>query len=161
LDWFDDRDFRNDFISGQNFNPIKRVYKALFDQMLRPVAPGDGVPDRDDAINDFGGDRPDPKSRTINSYPRDPKVREEVLKRAKGKCEFCGTPGFECEDGGRYLESHHIIRLADDGEDRRMNVIALCPNDHREAHYGVNRDDLEAEMAWIVRQLESQTPTPV
>ena len=163
LDWFDNQDFHKKFTSGQNFNPIRPEYQDRFDQMLRPSARVDRAPDqsKDDAINDSAGDRPDPRTRTITSYPRDPRVREEVLKRAKGKCEFCGTLGFECEDGGRYLESHHIIRLADDGEDRRTNVIALCPNDHRKAHYGVNRDELEVEMARIVLGLESGAPTPV
>ncbi len=83
-----------------------------------------------------------------------------MLARAKGNCELCGALGFECEDGSRYLESHHIIRLADDGVDRMTNVIALCPNHHREAHYGVSRDELEAKMAQMVQELELGRPMP-
>ena len=49
-------------------------------------------------------------------------------------------------DGTRYLESHHVIALANDGEDRLTNVIALCPNDHREAHFGERRDYIESRM---------------
>jgi predicted HNH restriction endonuclease len=50
------------------------------------------------------------------------------------------------ENGERYLECHHIIALAKDGADRLTNVIALCPNDHREAHFGKRRKKLEVEM---------------
>ena len=40
------------------------------------------------------------------------------------------------KDNTPYLEVHHIIRLADDGDDSVENAIALCPNCHREAHFG-------------------------
>ncbi|WP_256325004.1 HNH endonuclease signature motif containing protein [Nitrosomonas sp. Nm132] len=39
-------------------------------------------------------------------------------------------------DGSPYLEVHHKIPLAFGGEDTVVNAIALCPNCHREAHYG-------------------------
>ncbi|WP_342542729.1 HNH endonuclease signature motif containing protein [Paenisporosarcina sp. FSL H8-0542] len=35
-----------------------------------------------------------------------------------------------------YLEVHHIKRLADNGEDSVENAIAVCPNCHRELHFG-------------------------
>ncbi|MEY0334745.1 HNH endonuclease [Providencia rettgeri] len=31
---------------------------------------------------------------------------------------------------------HHVEWLANGGEDSVENAIALCPNCHREAHYG-------------------------
>jgi predicted restriction endonuclease len=49
------------------------------------------------------------------------------------------------------LESHHIIALADDGADRITNVIALCPNDHREAHFGTRAEQIETEMVSKLR----------
>jgi len=39
-------------------------------------------------------------------------------------------------DGRLYLETHHIISLSENGSDEVGNVVALCPNHHREAHYG-------------------------
>jgi predicted restriction endonuclease len=80
------------------------------------------------------------------NYGRDQRVRDAVLQRANGRCEFCGQLGFLKADGTHYLESHHIIALADEGEDRVTNVIALCPNDHSEAHFGLMREELEAQM---------------
>jgi 5-methylcytosine-specific restriction protein A len=34
------------------------------------------------------------------------------------------------------LEVHHKKQLSEGGEDTVENAIALCPNCHREAHYG-------------------------
>lgn len=48
--------------------------------------------------------------------------------------------------GKIYLETHHIIPLHENGEDSSGNVIALCPNHHREAHYGEKGDEMRNEM---------------
>ncbi|WP_147195697.1 HNH endonuclease [Rummeliibacillus stabekisii] len=37
------------------------------------------------------------------------------------------------------LEVHHIKRLADGEEDTVENAIAVCPNCHRELHFGHSR----------------------
>jgi predicted HNH restriction endonuclease len=75
------------------------------------------------------------------------------LIRAKGKCEFCGEPGFMTTSGRRYLETHHVIFLANEGADKLTNVIALCPNDHREAHLGKRRAAIETEMILKLRAI--------
>lgn len=98
------------------------------------------------AVDDLGADASDRIRSEVWTYSRDPRVRDAVLRRANGQCEFCGQLGFMKPDGTRYLESHHVIALASDGEDRPTNVIALCPNDHREAHFGNRRQEIEAEM---------------
>ena len=103
-----------------------------------------------DAINDldephFGNLTPQSHERTSRVFQRDWKVRQQVLERAKGRCEYCHTDGFLMSNGQNYLEAHHIIALADDGEDTLRNVIALCPTHHREAHYGVQAVALEAQ----------------
>lgn len=59
---------------------------------------------------------------------------------------MCGKHGFARPDGTIYLETHHIISLANDGADRITNVIALCAEHHREAHFGALRDELEKKM---------------
>jgi 5-methylcytosine-specific restriction endonuclease McrA len=98
------------------------------------------------AIDDLGTDTPDRSLSTKWSYSRDKKVRNAVRRRAKGKCEFCGKPGFMGQSGKPYLETHHVIALSDEGADRLTNVIALCPNDHREAHFGKRCAAIETEM---------------
>lgn len=74
-----------------------------------------------------------------NTFKRNPDVVAEVLERAKGICERCGTdaPFMRSSDGTPYLEVHHKVRLADGGEDTVENTIAVCPNCHRELHFGM------------------------
>ncbi|WP_242657405.1 HNH endonuclease [Vibrio antiquarius] len=62
----------------------------------------------------------------------------EVLLRADGVCERCKqqAPFSRSRDGTPYLEVHHIKRLADGGDDSVENAQALCPNCHRELHFG-------------------------
>jgi predicted HNH restriction endonuclease len=107
---------------------------------------GNYVVTNSDAIDDLGADTPERNKSEVWSYSRDSRVRDAVLRRAKGQCEFCNKPGFIKPDGTRYLESHHVIALASEGEDRTTNVIAICPNDHREAHFGDRREEIEGEM---------------
>jgi 5-methylcytosine-specific restriction protein A len=61
--------------------------------------------------------------------------------------------GFLLPDGSHYLEAHHIIALAKQGPDTVDNVIALCPSDHREAHYGAKSVAMESEMIEIIENI--------
>jgi hypothetical protein len=72
-------------------------------------------------------------------FKRNSDVIVTVLNRANGFCEKCGNkaPFIRKKDNTPYLEVHHIKRLADGGEDSVDNTIAVCPNCHRELHYGV------------------------
>jgi predicted HNH restriction endonuclease len=109
-----------------------------------------------DAINDIETDTPDRVTRYNTVYARNPAIRAAVMKRAKGKCEFCGAFGFTSVDGTPYLECHHIVALANDGADRMTNVIALCANHHREAHFGEQREEIEKQMIQTVLLLEGK-----
>ncbi len=72
-------------------------------------------------------------------FKRNADVIVEVLERANGVCEKCGcdAPFIRAKDNTPYLEVHHQIRLADGGKDNVDNAIAVCPNCHRELHFGV------------------------
>jgi len=50
-----------------------------------------------------------------------------------------------------YLETHHVIPIADDGADSIDNVIALCANCHREGHHGARAPELVKKFTRIVR----------
>jgi 5-methylcytosine-specific restriction enzyme A len=70
-------------------------------------------------------------------FHRNADVIATVLLRADGICEGCGSAApFKTPKGKLYLEVHHRLRLADGGEDSVDNAIALCPNCHRERHFG-------------------------
>lgn len=87
-------------------------------------------------------------------FARDPRVVAWVLNEANGKCECCGDNApFARIDGSPYLEVHHLKRLTDGGSDRVSNAIALCPNCHRELHYGINRSDLLSSIYRRIQRL--------
>ena len=92
------------------------------------------------------------KSQMVNSYNRDRHVSEYAKCRAKGFCQLCGNPApFKDKNGRPYLETHHIIRLADGGADSIENVVGLCPNCHRKMHYL----DLEEDVAILLAAASS------
>lgn len=81
-----------------------------------------------------------PSKKTVRTvvFNRNPDVVAEVLLRAEGHCEGCKEPApFKRKsDSSPYLEVHHRIPLAQHGDDTVENAIALCPNCHRERHFG-------------------------
>lgn len=89
-----------------------------------------------------------------SAYPRSPEIRAKVLARAQGACEHCGTTGFRMANGSIYLETHHVFPLGENGPDVEWNVLAICPNDHRRAHYAQERDQMRAEMVEKLIELE-------
>lgn len=79
--------------------------------------------------------------RTLTTaFVRNPDVIAEVLLRARGKCEGCDqeAPFISRATGKPYLEVHHRKLLAEGGHDTVANALALCPNCHREKHFGAN-----------------------
>jgi len=71
-------------------------------------------------------------------FRRNPYIVAEALDRANGCCERCKNPApfMKATDGSPYLEVHHLTPLSQGGEDSLNNVVALCPNCHRELHFG-------------------------
>lgn len=70
-----------------------------------------------------------------NSFIRKRYVSEYAKRRARGRCQLCGTTApFNDQYGHPYLEVHHVIWLADGGSDSIDNVVALCPNCPRKMH---------------------------
>ena len=73
-------------------------------------------------------------------FDRNPDVVVAVLLRANGICEGCHrkAPFIRGSDNTPYLEVHHRVHLACGGEDTIKNAEALCPNCHRQRHFGIN-----------------------
>lgn len=90
-----------------------------------------------------GNIKPSQGKITVSKYNRDPKVVAWILKEVNGNCECCNqnAPFFK-DDNEPFLEVHHLRRLADNGSDTITNAVALCPNCHRELHYGKNKSEL-------------------
>ena len=111
------------------------------------------------AIDDLGTPlpeglrNPDRAASIQYTFKRDPEVRRFVVSRANGCCEYCGWEGFLMGNGRGYIEAHHIIALSEQGPDTTENVIGLCPNCHREAHYGVDAESLEEKFLEILSEI--------
>ena len=71
-------------------------------------------------------------------YKRNADVIAEILSIANGICERCKAkaPFIRKKDNTPYLEVHHKKTLATGGKDTVKNSEALCPNCHRELHFG-------------------------
>ncbi len=94
-----------------------------------------------------GRAKPDTREVVSTQYVRDPAVVAWVLQEANGVCECCQSPApFAKPSGDPYLEVHHLRRLADGGSDTVSNAAALCPNCHRELHYGQDQEGVREQM---------------
>lgn len=89
---------------------------------------------------------------TVLLRDRSAAVRAQVLARSEGRCEFCSRPGFLTAAGSIYLETHHVLPLAESGPDHESNVVALCPEDHRRAHYGAERSGMTERLRALLRE---------
>ena len=96
--------------------------------------------------------KPAKRKVTRKDYVRNPVIVQAALLRASGRCEMtgCKTQLFLREEGVPYLEVHHVIPLAEEGDDTLANAAALCPKCHREQHYGKLKDEKRAQLMGIV-----------
>lgn len=86
-------------------------------------------------------------SRSGSGTTRNEVVREFALQMADGVCQGCGENApFYTGDDDPFLEVHHLHRVSDGGLDDPENVIAICPNCHREVHHGRNGEKLNEEL---------------
>jgi 5-methylcytosine-specific restriction protein A len=119
-------------VEGQKFEPIAGFQRKVSKLIEKPTGE-----------KPTGSKKPGTTTSSVTQYNRDPAVTAWVLQEAGGQCESCGGGApFLREDGTPFLEVHHVRRLADGGPDTIENAIAICPNCHREFHYGSNRDAL-------------------
>lgn len=105
-------------------------------------------------LKPIGNRNPEVSSSKVTQFQRDTTVKAWVLQQANGKCENCEqTAPFKSTNGLPYLEVHHVRQLADKGTDTVTNTVALCPNCHRELHYGENSQVLVTRLYERVNRL--------
>lgn len=94
-----------------------------------------------------------------NYYKRSEAVRDYVLARANGVCELCGksAPFLRKKNSLPYLEPHHTQRVSDFGPDHPRFVAGICPNCHREIHYGQQGPSLNMRLETILVRLEGNS----
>jgi len=90
----------------------------------------------------------------VTRFTRDPNVIAWVLFSADGRCEVCDSSApFQRTGGEPYLEVHHVRPLSEGGPDTTDNVVACCPNCHRQLHFGEDRSSLREKLILKVSRL--------
>jgi 5-methylcytosine-specific restriction protein A len=88
--------------------------------------------------------QPSVRTAQASTFVRDAAVAEYVKRLASGLCDLCEKPApFKNKQKEAYLECHHVIWLAQGGEDTIGNTVALCPNCHRKMHVLNHKTDKE------------------
>ena len=88
------------------------------------------------------------------AYYRSEALKLYISKRTKGICEGCTAPAPFDSREGPYLECHHIYRLADGGPDHPENVVGLCPNCHRRAHFAKDAKNFNESLQVVALKTE-------
>ena len=84
------------------------------------------------------------RTRIVEEYKRDPKIRQEALEKSNYKCFFDNNHiTFKTSNGEVYMEGHHIIPVSRKESftqdlDVIENILCLCPTCHRKIHFGIN-----------------------
>ena len=83
---------------------------------------------------------PKERNRLAEKYLDRGSAVTDALKALLGsKCQICGWMGFIKKNGEeRFIEAHHLVQVAhkENGSLCTDNIILVCPNCHREIHYG-------------------------
>ena len=156
-----------DWVKG--LKPAKNVGSNVFREIVEIIAdlennlPNEYASFQNDVNNSFkktkksppsGSKKPKKSQTSSTKYVRDPEVVAWILNFANGICECCKKPApFNKEDGTSFLEVHHLKQLADGGSDTTTNAIAVCPNCHRELHFGVNKVNIKKEVINSIERL--------
>ena len=113
------------------------LYQEEFSKKIE-IAFADDNTKRIERLNNKTNSKPQKVVVLSTVFERDPDIVAETLFRSKGFCGKCMRPApfIRKNDGRPYLEVHHLTPLSKGGLDDLSNVIALCPNCHRESHFG-------------------------
>jgi len=96
------------------------------------------------------GNSPKSYRSTKTVFNRREETKNYALSRADGKCKACREAAPFYSKKGPFLEVHHVNELSDNGPDTPNNVIALCPNCHRRAHYSEDKTEFNQSLRqWL------------
>lgn len=87
----------------------------------------------------YSGVQPAERAKKIQNHLDRGSAVTRALKSLLGaKCQICGWKGFKKKNEEDFIEAHHIVQLSEriEGSLCTENIVLLCPNCHREIHYG-------------------------
>ena len=67
---------------------------------------------------------------------RDTRLSKNIKIQYEYRCQICGITIITNTESGRYAEAAHIRPLEKMGDDRKDNIVCLCPNHHTMLDYG-------------------------
>lgn len=87
---------------------------------------------------------PEKRTTVVEFWQRNRSIILERKRQSSNRCEIpgCNYVPFKKISEEEYSEAHHIIPLGQPGSDRIENIVILCPNHHREVHYGNDKQKL-------------------
>lgn len=87
---------------------------------------------------------PDKVEKVVQLWRRNKWIIDERKQKTNNRCEIpnCAYKPFVKPSSEGYSEGHHIIPLGEEGSESRENIAILCPNHHREIHYGSRKEEL-------------------
>jgi hypothetical protein len=134
-------DFLSEFCSTRIPNPVYSISENEFyrnqeakERTVRKLT----MSELEERIRDSCKKIPERVNMSTVKFYRNPYVAEYAKRVANGICQDCNQPApfVHKLTNEPFLETHHIIPLAEGGPDTIENTIALCPNCHRKRHYG-------------------------
>lgn len=132
-------------VAASNEAPLTVTQAVTPAADITPWQPADPKP--------AGVKKPRVRAAVVVHYDRETSVRSWVLRAAKGRCECCRKKAPFRTAEGPYLEVHHVREIANGGSDTPSNTVAICPNCHRELHFGVDREDVKIRLYSTVSRL--------
>lgn len=100
---------------------------------------------------------PEVKQR-ISSFIERGTIAKKVKQLNNYKCQICEVQGldpfsFKKPDGTLYIEAHHVepVSSKKQGVLSMANIITVCPNHHRQLHYGNAYLEEESEESFILK----------
>ncbi|WP_163328646.1 EVE domain-containing protein [Desulfurobacterium thermolithotrophum] len=90
------------------------------------------------------------------------KIAQKIKELNNYECQICKALNknpkvFKKPDGTYYIETHHLIPVSslEKGSLRTSNLITVCPNHHRQLHYG-NVKVIENTEKHIIFEIDNQ-----
>jgi predicted HNH restriction endonuclease len=87
----------------------------------------------------YAGLTPEIRAKKISNHLDRGDSVSRALKQILGcQCQICGWKGFKKRDGAEFIEAHHLNQISERylGSLCTENIILVCPNCHREIHFG-------------------------
>ncbi|HEX8381399.1 MAG TPA: HNH endonuclease signature motif containing protein [Allosphingosinicella sp.] len=97
------------------------------------------------------------RTRISKAIERGP-IGEKVKRARGGRCQICESLGlppvaFTKANGDPYAEAHHVVPVhrLQAGSLAAINIMVLCPNHHRQIHYGSCKLLSNDDDSWSLR----------